>query len=134
MATKYKFWWRPLVEKALREYPRMRQRKAELQGTSLTPNYNPMPSGNSVARTTENLAMNNLPEDEEKWLTAIEKAILEVSEQADGKSCLALISCVYFKKTHTVSGAAIQCHVSESTAKRRIGRFIWTVGKYKGLV
>lgn len=134
MATKYKFWWRPLVEKALREYPKLRSRKAEMQGASMTSNYNPMPGGSSVARTTESLAMNNLPADEEEWLTAIEKALRDVSQQDDGKSCIALVSCVFFKQTHTVNGAAIYCHVSESTAKRRIGHFIWLVGKHKGLV
>ena len=134
MATKYKYWWRPLVEKALREYPKLKKRKEELQTATITPNYNPMPGGSNVSQTTENLAMRDLPEDERKWLDAIESAICEISRNEDGDAVMRLVKSVYFQKTHTVNGAAIMCNMSDSTAKRRIGRFIWTVAKHKGLV
>ena len=130
----YKYWWRPNLERALKEYPSMRERKAELQSSPLTPNYNPMPSGNSPSRTTENLAARQLPEEEERWLDAIEKAIEDVRKQADGDAVMGLVSCIYFKKTHTLNGAAALHHMSESTAKRRVGRFLIAVAKHKGLV
>jgi hypothetical protein len=132
--SKYKYWWRPNVDRALREYPALRRRKDELQSAALTPNYNPMPSGNGTSRTTENLAAATLPEQEEKWLTAIERAISTVSLWRDGKLTIQLIRMIYFSRSHTVIGAAEAVHVSESTAKRAIGQFCALVGKNMGFV
>ena len=130
--SKYKYWWRPNVDRALREYPEMRRRKDELQAAALTPNYNPMPSGNSPSRTTENLATAQLPEQEEKWLDAIERAIETVSTWRDGSTIIRLVATVYFDRSHTVIGAARLVHVSERTAQRCIGQFTTLVGRYMG--
>lgn len=132
--SKYKYWWRPNVDRALREYPLMRERKDALQAAKLTPNYNPMPSGNSTSRTTENLGTAELPDQEEKWLTAIERAMTTVSSWRDGAMTLKLIRMVYFARSHTVIGAADAVHVSESTAKRAIGQFSTLVGKNMGFL
>lgn len=132
--SRYKYWWRPNLERALREYPDMKARKADLQAATLTPNYSPMPSGNAPSRQTETLAMRQLPPEEEKWISAIDKAIDEIQRQHDGEAVIALVTAIYFKKTYTLNGAAYLYHMSESTAKRRLGRFIAIVAKHKGLL
>lgn len=132
--SKYRYWWRPNVDRALREYPEMRKRKDELQTAAMTANYNPMPKGNSPSRTTENLATAQLPEQEEKWLDAIDRAISTVALWRDGTMTLRLVQMIYFARSHTVIGAADVLHVSESTAKRAIGQFAVLVGRNMGFL
>ncbi len=130
--SKYRYWWRPNVDRALREYPEMRRRKDELQASAMTANYNPMPKGSDPSRTTENLATATLPEQEEKWLDAIDRAISTAAFWRDGTLTIRLIQMVFFARSHTVIGAADVLHVSESTAKRAIGNFTTLVGRNMG--
>ena len=51
-----------------------------------------------------------------------------------GAERMRLISLIYWKKTHTLSGAALQCSVDYSTAKRWHKDFIRAVGAYYGLL
>ena len=43
-----------------------------------------------------------------------------------------LVDAVFFKKTHTISGAAMKVLLSERTARRRVNAFIESVGKNLG--
>ena len=101
---------------------------------SLTPNYNPMPGSSEPSRTTENLAMRQLSDEEERWIEAIEKARDDMRQRSDGEEIMRLVSMVFFKQTHTMTGAAIETHVSLSTAQRRVGQFIVRVAEHKGLM
>lgn len=132
MATKNKHWWRPNVERALKAYPSLKDRKLAMQSPALTPNYNPMPGGSEPSRTTENLGIRQLSEQEESWLQAIDRAKDDMKQVSDGAEILALVKMVFFNQTHTVTGAAMERHVSLSTAQRRIGRFIDKVAEHKG--
>lgn len=134
MATKNKHWWRSNVERALREYPALKERKKAIQSAALTPNYNPMPGRSEPSRLTENLAMRQLSEEEEKWISAIDKAREDMRQTSDGEEIMMLVTMVFFKQTHTMTGAALERHVSLSTAQRRVGRFISAVAKHKGLL
>ena len=63
--------------------------------------------------------------------TAIDQTL---KEYWDGKSRVDLISMVYIKKTHTLTGAAGKLYISERTAKRWKKKFILLVAKNMGLV
>lgn len=134
MATKNKHWWRSNVERALREYPALKERKRALQSSALTPNYNAMPGGSEPSRTTESLAMRQLSEEEEKWISAIDKAREDMRNRCDGEEIMRLVTMVFFDQTHTMTGAALKTHVSLSTAQRRVGQFIAKVAEHKGLL
>ena len=134
VATKNKHWWRANVERALREYPALAERKRALQASSITPNYSPMPGSSDPSRTTETLALRQLSDEEERWIAAIEKAREDMKLRSDGNEILRLVSMVFFKQTHTMTGAAIETHVSLSTAQRRVGQFIARVAEHKGLL
>lgn len=130
--SKYRDWWRPNVDRALRAYPALKEKKLALQSATITPNYNPQPGSGEPSRTTENLATAQLSPLEENWLSAIDRAISHVGRWRDGDTIMRLIKMVYFKRTHTVTGAADATYISESTAKRKIGVFIDLVAKNLG--
>ena len=78
--------------------------------------------------------MRQLSEEEEKWISAIDKAKEDMRKSSDGEEIIRLISMVYFRQTHTITGAALEQHISKPTAQRRVGRFISAVAKHKGLL
>ena len=50
----------------------------------------------------------------------------------DGVMTRRIVEAVFFKKTHTIGGAAQLVHVSEMTARRRVNSFIVQVGRNLG--
>lgn len=64
---------------------------------------------------------------------AVTFALDELSAIAwDGIMTRRIVEAVFFKKTHTVGGAAQLVHVSEMTARRRVNAFIARVGENLG--
>lgn len=64
---------------------------------------------------------------------AVEAAIKETEQLADGGERLRLIDLVLWKRTHTLQGAALACYVSERTAQEWHRQFIRLVGQKRGL-
>lgn len=60
---------------------------------------------------------------------AVEEAIEETQGLDTGRERLEIIEMVYFKKTHTLIGAAMAVHCSDRTAQRYHGDFIRAVAK-----
>lgn len=65
---------------------------------------------------------------------AVEAAIKETEQLADGGERLRLIDLVLWKRTHTLQGAAPACYVSERTAQEWHRQFIRLVGQKRGLL
>ncbi len=65
---------------------------------------------------------------------AVEAAIKETEQLADGGERLRLIDLVLWKRTHTLQGAALACYVSERTAQEWHRQFIRLVGQKRGLL
>lgn len=65
---------------------------------------------------------------------AVEAAVKETEQLADGGERLRLIDLVLWKRTHTLQGAALACYVSERTAQEWHRQFIRLVGQKKGLL
>lgn len=66
---------------------------------------------------------------ERKEVGAVARAVEETRTLKDGNTRLELIRLVYWKRSHTVPGAAMEIHVSERTALRWHGEFIRTVAR-----
>lgn len=64
---------------------------------------------------------------------AVEAAVKETEQLADGGERLRLIDLVLWKRTHTLQGAALACYVSERTAQEWHRQFIRLVGQKRGL-
>lgn len=63
------------------------------------------------------------------------RAAVEATEQLDsGADRLLVVDLVFWSRTHTLEGAAMQVHVSERTARRWHTDFIILVGKYRGMM
>ena len=65
---------------------------------------------------------------------AVEAAVIETEQLADGGERLRLIDLVLWKRTHTLQGAALACYVSERTAQEWHRQFIRLVGQKRGLL
>ena len=128
----YKYWWRPNIDRALKQYPELIKHKRELQEARIISSYTPTTSTGSVARGTEMLALRTLPAQEQRWIDAIEKAISETKGIPNGEVILSLIRMIYFTGRYSFSGAAMELFISESTAKRYVQKFVICVAKYAG--
>ena len=65
---------------------------------------------------------------------AVHLAIQETRQLPSGADRLRLIRLVYWKRSHTLTGAALAVHVSFPTAKRWHGEFIRRVARNYGLL
>lgn len=122
-------WWN-YVKKVIRAYPDYRRELARLRrAVKITPKYNANGGGGGVSTPTEDLALMELPRKEQLRLEAVEKAIDDTRKLPNGKWRVEIIDRVYFRKSHTLTGAANCCHVSYGTAKRWHADFIRMVGE-----
>ena len=71
---------------------------------------------------------------EEKEREAVSNAIDQTMDEPDGNEQIKLIDLVFWKKTHTIAGAALLIHCSERTARRWHTKFIRKVAKNYGLI
>lgn len=54
----------------------------------------------------------------EKSIASVEYALEQVKKFSEGSKTIRLFELVYYHRTHTLSGAAMLCGISETTAKR----------------
>ncbi len=132
-------WW-GYVRQVLYAYPRMcdelSQRRAD--AVRLTPSYGQQGGGSpgshgSHGSPVERAALVTLPPTEQRELDAVEAAIQVNRAMKDGALRLELIRLVFWKRDHTLAGAALKLHISYSTARRRQNEFIREVGRNMGL-
>ncbi len=117
MSKPRELWW-GYVKNVVRTYPELEQELKELRRTKVTPNYNTNGGGsNGPNKTTENAALRELEPKKQKRYDAVEAALRKTRRFRDGSSRCRLIDLVYFRKSHTLQGAADSCHVSFGTAK-----------------
>lgn len=64
----------------------------------------------------------------------IEKAIQETKQKQDGDGRIKMMEMLFFKRTHTIDGAADVLHVSRRTAQRWIKDFIYCAAKHIGCI
>lgn len=58
---------------------------------------------------------------------AISRAIEKTKKLADGEKRISVIEMVYFKKTHTLQGAALMVNYSQAVILKWHQQFIWEV-------
>ena len=81
-----------------------------------------------------NAALRELPEINRRELEAVRRAIEETRAMPNGEERLEMVRLVFWKRTHTLEGAAMKCHVSYVTARRWHGEFIKGVAQTFGLL
>lgn len=116
MSKPRELWW-GYVKNVVRTYPELEQELKELRRTKVTPNYNATGGSGGPSKTTENAALRELEPKKQQRFDAVAAALRKTRRLRDGSSRCRLIDLVYFRKSHTLQGAADSCHVSFGTAK-----------------
>ena len=126
-------YWAGAIE-AVEKYPERIRRLEELRTQNITANISGMPGGGGVSRSTENVALRQLPPSQQKDCEAVELALAEMRKKAYGKDALDLIRMRYWQKPKcNLSTIAMRLHYSEVTMKRWNSEFIRMVLKFRGL-
>ena len=112
--------WRAEARSAIRRYPSLLQKENMIHAGKVTPNYTGMPSATSTSRTTELIALRQLPPYEQKQLEAVRGALeaIELQYPATFQIRKDLIRMLYWSKSHTIEGAAFRLHIAEPTARQ----------------
>lgn len=122
--------WRKDAKEIIRRYPELQRRERELHNTSVTPSYRGMPGGQSAARTTENTALKSLPPGEQRELDAVQRAINTTLRYRNGELRLRVVDLVFWRGSHNLQGAALECHVAYPTAKAWHNDFVSLVDAF----
>lgn len=126
-------WW-SYAKSMVRRYPGLRKEYNEIIEQSVVPGYSPAPGGGGDLRKAESAALRQLPRPYQQELESVESAIRHTKAFKDGGDRIMLIDLMYWRRTHNLVGASIQCHVDESTGKRWHNDFIRCVGAFHGLL
>lgn len=127
-------WW-PYVKGMIRRYPELCARQEELRRTKMSPNLTGMPGAHGqISDPVADAALRELPEINRRELEAVRQAIEETRALPNGEERLEMVKLVFWKKTHTLEGAAMTCNVSYITARRWHGEFIKDVARAFGLL
>lgn len=118
----------------VRRYPGLRKEYNELLEQSVVPGYSAAPSGGGDVRKAECTALRQLPKPYQQELESVESAVRHTKAFKDGQERMQLIDLIYWRQTHTLSGASLKCNVDYSTGKRWHNDFIRCVGAFYGLL
>ena len=109
--------WRSEARRALRDYPRIKRRQGDNE-MQITPVYGGAAVQHSASRTTENVALRStLTEREENVISAVEFMVAMQSRYYNAEARMKMLSLVYFRRTHTMQGAAMEVGYNINTVK-----------------
>ena len=109
--------WRSEARTALRLYPKLKRRQNE-NDMQITPVYGGAAVQHSASRTTENVALRStLTEREENIISAVEFMVAMQSRYYNAEARMKMLSLVYFRRTHTMQGAAMEVGYNINTVK-----------------
>ena len=126
-------WW-SYAKSMVRRYPGLRKEYNEIIEQSVVPGYSPAPGGGGDPRKAESAALRELPRPYQQELESVESAVRHTKAFKDGSERIQLIDLIYWRQTHTLSGASLKCNVDYSTGKRWHNDFIRCVGAFHGLL
>lgn len=115
---------------AIKAYPERKRRLAELRRPKLTLSYSCAGGhGSEVGDPTGAAATRTLPEKQQEELEAVERAIEQTLRLPDGTARMKVVELRFFRKTHSLIGAALEVNYSRDWAKMASGDFIREVVK-----
>lgn len=132
--SKPRFKWWGYAKNIIRAYPALKSEYEDLHEQSVTANMSGMPGGGSVSRGTECIALRQLSGPKQAEYDAVRKAVLVVEQMKTGKDRLKMIELVFWKKSHTLQGAAVAVNISYETAVEYHRDFIMLTAYFRGLV
>ena len=126
-------WW-PYVKGMIRRYPALRLELQQRQAQSVTPNYSGVSVKSGTSRSTELTAIRELPTTKQREYEAVRRAIETTERMTASRDRLRIIDLVFWKRSHTLSGAALMIPCHYNTAQKYHADFILTVAAFYGLL
>ena len=126
-------WW-GYARNMIRVYPARKREYEELHQQSMTAQMTGMPGGGGVSRATENIAVRELPYTRQREYEAVKRAVEITISLPNGSQRMKIIDLVYWKRSHTVEGAAMKAGYSPDRGKQLHGEFVRLVAKCYGLM
>ena len=124
-------WWE-YTKRIIRSYPALCRKAESVGDTPCTPAYGTS-GGHSGGSPVERAVVDRLTDKEQRRYDAVRAAISETEVMKHGRQRMELIDRVYWKRSHTLYGAAMCAPVSERTAHTWNAEFIRLVEKYLDL-
>ena len=93
-----------------------------------------MPHGGDVSRTVERLAVRELPGIQQREYEAVRRAVEITAKYKTGPERLRLIEAVHWRRSHTLTGAAMLIPCSNTTAREWHREFIRLVASQMGFM
>ena len=126
-------WWE-YTKRIIRSYPTLERKVNSIGAQSVTAAYGPAGGhGSTPGRPVEQAVVNRLTDKEQRRYDAVRAAIADTEQMKSGRQRIELIDRVYWKRSHTLFGAAMCVPVSERTAHSWNSEFIQLVEKYLDL-
>lgn len=126
-------YWAGAIE-AVKKYPERMKRLADLRSQNITASISGMPGGGGASRTTEDVALRQLPPAEQKDYEAVSLALTEMKKRVYGKEFMELVRMRYWQKqNYKLETIASRLHYSETTMKRWNKEFLHLVLRFRGL-
>lgn len=132
--SKPRYRWWGYIRNVIRAYPELKKEYEALHQQSVTANLSGMPGSGAVSRGTEDVATRELPRTKQKEYEAVRSAVETTRVLQNGRQRLQIIELVYWKRTHTVEGAAMKVGYSTDRGKQIHGEFVRLVAKCYGLL
>ncbi len=122
-------WW-DYTKKIIRSYPKLERKLDSVGETPCIPVYGAGGGhGGRISNPVERAVVDRLTDQEQRRYDAVSAALEETGRMRDGQQRIRLIERVYFRRSHTLYGAAQEVPVSEITAKRWNGQFVRLVAE-----
>ena len=132
--SKPRYRWWGYIKAVIRNYPALKKEHENLHEQSVTAKFSGMPGNGSVSRGTEDIAIRELPFTNQREYEAVKRAIQRTQQYKNGTERLTIIDLVYWKKCHTIDGAAYRVGYSYDRAKQIHKEFVILVATYYGLM
>lgn len=126
-------WW-SYVQGMVRKYPERARALGDLHAVAMVARYNAEPGGGGPGRTTETVALRQLPATEQKEYDAVRSVLEKMAVRWDGIGRLELVRMVYWDRTHRLYAAAREIGISERTAGRWNSEILYAIAKRYGLL
>lgn len=118
----------------IRRYPAMKEEYAALHTAGMIANYAGTPRDGNISRSTECLAMRELPSTKQREYEAVRHAIDLTERYRNGVDRLRVIRLVLWDRSHTLEGAALMVPCHYKTAQGWHNEFIRLVAEHYGLM
>ena len=110
--------WRRQAKAAAYAYPRLEAALRDLRATGVTSRLSGAPGRGGDSRAVEDAALRELPPEDQAVYDAVTAALALMSRLNSPGRRKRLADLVYFRRTHTLYGAAAVLEVSAETARR----------------